>query len=165
MGIVTWFFTDLYFFCDSYISVALFCIFFKLFIHQNFIFFILMNTVLNSIGKVFLFVWNFDYALKFRGMIWMSMYNGGMIYDDYLVHKYVFFLQIVCLLFNHIRDLNLVQIFLLMCIISNAYIFWFDLCTSPRIVVYRTCPFTLCRTVSGLLTRLGRNCWNILVTF
>lgn len=34
-----------------------------------------------------------------------------------------FFLQIVCLLFNHIRDLNLVQIFLLMCIISNAYIF------------------------------------------
>lgn len=33
------------------------------------------------------------------------------------------FLQIVCLLFNHIRDLNLVQIFLLMCIISNAYIF------------------------------------------
>lgn len=37
-----------------------------------------------------------------------------------------FFLQIVCLLFNHIRDLNLVQIFLLMCIISNAYIY-FDL--------------------------------------
>lgn len=53
----------------------------------------------------------------------MSMCNGGMIYDDYLLHKYVFFLQIVCLLFNHIRDLNLVQIFLLMCIISNAYIF------------------------------------------
>lgn len=77
-----------------------------------------MNTVFNSIGKVFLFVWNFDYALKFRCMIWMSMCNGGMIYDDYLVHKYVVFLQIVCLLFNHIRDLNLVQIFL-----CNVYYF------------------------------------------
>lgn len=48
----------------------------------------------------------------------MSMCNGGMINDDYLVHKYVVFLQIVCLLFNHIRDLNLVQIFL-----CNVYYF------------------------------------------
>lgn len=51
-----------------------------------------MNIVFNFIGKVFLFVWNFDYVLKFRGMILMSMFNGGMIYDDYFVYKYVVFL-------------------------------------------------------------------------
>lgn len=79
---------NIIFFYDSYICVHYF-VYFLNYLFIKIIFFILINTVYYSIGKVFLFVWIFDYALKFRGMIWMSMCNGGMIYNDYLVHEYV----------------------------------------------------------------------------
>lgn len=45
----------IFFFYDSYICVALFCIFLN-YLFIKIIFFILVNTVYYSIGKVFLFV-------------------------------------------------------------------------------------------------------------
>lgn len=117
----------IFFFYDSYICVALFCIFLN-YLFIKIIFFILVNTVYYSIGKVFLFVWIFDYALKFRGMIWMSMCNGGMIYNDYLVHEYVVVFCANCLLtllYNHIKDLNL---YFCYCVLFWMHIFFYLIC-------------------------------------